>query len=317
MNVVAIDIGGTNIRIASYSYNNGSLALSGEIQSYPVWNDGRNVSPDGLADIVDRYSGHKSGFSKVDAVGCAVAGMLDEERAVVEKALNVGWENVPLKSILEQKTHLPALIDTDAYAGAVYEDGEGVGRANRFSTFLYVAIGTGIGHAFVQDGEVWRGVHNRSNVFGHLTYIPGGRDCYCGSRGCVCQYAAGPGIVRSAVESGLLENEYRGDKLQGRNIVDSARAGNPGAIHALETATDALAVALSHAYNLLDHDRTVLAGGAISDYWPNLEELRARVSRNVHPSIEHIELIKSKDPGTGILRGIAMQTAARMEEENL
>ena len=317
MNIIAIDIGGTNVRISTFTYNDRVLERSGEIDRHDVWQGTKNISPKELADLVKRYSEERRISNKVDAVGCAIAGMLDAKRTTVEKALNVGWEDVPLKSILEEATRSPVLLDTDAYAGAYYEAREGIANARGFSTFLYVAIGTGIGHALVQNGKIWRGAQNRSNVFGHLTYVPNGRECYCGSRGCVCRYAAGPGIVESAVGYGFQKIDIPRDRLHGSDIVHAARAGDPHAVEALESATDALAVALSHAYNLLDHGYTVLAGGAVGTYWPDLDDTRRAIVQNVHPSIEHIDLVKSQDPGTGILHGIAAQTAVCFEEGKL
>jgi predicted NBD/HSP70 family sugar kinase len=91
-------------------------------------------------------------------------------------------------------------------------------------------------------------------------------------------------------------------------VVAAAQNGDGPAREALDEATRALSVALAHAYNLLDHELTVLAGGAVSEFWPNVERLEAEIRTHIHPSIHHVRLERSVDPGTGVLRGMAIQT---------
>lgn len=315
MATLAIDIGGTNARIAVFDEVNGHVRRIGEIERWPVWKNQSNIQPEELADFADSVAKKTiSNGIEIDVAGCAIAGMLDAERARVDKALNVGWENVALRSILQRRLGVPVLLDTDAYAGAIYELAEGAGRVAPSGTFLYVAIGTGIGHAFVCERKLWRGVHNRANVFGHLTYEPDGRSCYCGAYGCVCQYAAGPGIVDSTNENVTVETnsqtEYIGQRSpkNAKEVFEDAKRGNIVAQGAVKTATRALGVALAHAYNLLDHELTILAGGVTSDVWPDIHLLEREIRAHIHPSICNVRLEKSLDPGTGILRGMAIQT---------
>lgn len=309
MATLAIDIGGTNVRAAVFEQVGGHVRRLGEVARRPVWTDGSNLSPEELAafagDLADEV---RRGGVEIDVAGCAIAGMLDDARSHVDKALNVGWEDVALRAVLQKRLGVPVLLDTDAFAGAAYELAEGAGRGAPRGTFLYVPIGTGIGHAFVSGGRIWRGLHNRANVFGHLTYEPGGRECYCGSRGCVCQYAAGPGIVDSARALGFFKGREGEEAARADAVVAAARDGDGRAREALDEATRALAVALAHAYNLLDHELTVLAGGAVSDFWPDVKQLEAEIRTHIHPSIHHVRLERSVDPGTGVLRGMAIQT---------
>jgi glucokinase len=131
---------------------------------------------------------------------------------------------------------------------------------------LSIAVGTGIGHAWIVDGEVWRGANDAATMFGHLATDPAGPVCYCGAHGCLCQYAAGP-IVREAIE-----RDDRG---------------------ALDRATDSLALAIAHALTLVNPDEVVLGGGAVSDAWPNADALTARVTVLVHPQVRPVRIRRS------------------------
>ena len=58
-----------------------------------------------------------------------------------------------------------------------------VGSGAGIDHFLYVVIGTGIGHALVLNGKVWHGMHAAANVFGHIKVVDDGEACYCGGTG--------------------------------------------------------------------------------------------------------------------------------------
>ncbi|MBE3597547.1 MAG: ROK family protein [Limnochordaceae bacterium] len=84
-----------------------------------------------------------------------------------------------------------------------------------------------------------------ANIFGHPTVVPQGAPCYCGKRGCLCQYASGPGLVRVA-------NERAGREVvrEPREILRQAEVGAKWARETLEFALRLLALALSHAVTL-------------------------------------------------------------------
>ena len=65
------------------------------------------------------------------------------------------------------------------------------GEAKKLNSALYVSIGTGIGHAFIINREVWKGSNNNANAMGHTVVTQNGNICYCGIRDCLCLVASG------------------------------------------------------------------------------------------------------------------------------
>ena len=109
---------------------------------------------------------------------------------------------------------MPVAVENDVDAAALGEYWRGAGRGQ--SRLFVLAIGTGIGTAFVLDGELYRGakgLHPGGRPSGGR---PAGPLCHCGARGCLEVMASGTVIERLAAErmpAGAAYAAYR--RLQG------------------------------------------------------------------------------------------------------
>ena len=304
--ILALDIGGTRTRAALVPGPARGVASAAESAArlapveMPARGAGQALSLDALLAFLGEH--FSAAAARVDAIGVAVAGVLDSDRRAVRQALNVGWRDVPLAAALDARFGCPVVLDTDAFAAACAEARLGAGR--RRPTFLYLTIGTGIGHALVLDGRVWRGVHGAASTFGHLnSRSSGGAVCYCGGRGCLCQYASGRGMARLARRRGA------GRRLQdGAAVVAAAARGVRWAQQVVATATDALALTLSQALALVDCGTVIIGGGAVSAQWPDPVQLRERVQRRLHPQVKVAEIARSQVPHAALL-GAALQAS--------
>ena len=166
MAVLAVDIGGSRTRALLLRERPG--AGTHETMPQPVEMAARAAGQAlHLDDLLAFLGGHCDRSAEpIEAVGVSVAGVLGDDRRTVRQALNVGWRDVPLAAVLGSRFRCPVVLDTDAFAAARAELRLGAGR--RLSTFLYVTIGTGIGHALILDHRLWRGVHGAASTFGHL-----------------------------------------------------------------------------------------------------------------------------------------------------
>lgn len=306
MAVLAVDIGGTRTRALLVrdrpSAESPALPQPAEMAARGA---GQPLALDGLLDFLDRLCG--AADEPMEAVGVSIAGVLDGERRTVLQALNVGWRAAPLWDALRTRFRRPVVLETDAFAAAGAELRLGAGR--RHATFVYVTVGTGIGHALVLDGRIWRGVHGAACTFGHLKsgIDPDcGAACDCGGHGCLCQYASGRGIARLA----RREDQYR--RHDGPGVLAAAARGEPWARTVMETATDALALGVSHALTLTDCGVAVIGGGAVSGRWPDPAQLRDRVRARLHPQVGVSEIAISRVPHAALL-GAALRAFDHVE----
>ncbi len=288
---LAVDLGGTHLRTALFRGGRlgpVSTAAHGACRERPL-----------AVDELARLLVEAIGDAKVVGAGLSIAGTVDPWTGSVVVADNLGWEGVPLADCLCEALGLPVRVETDTFCGAATE--ARLGGAERGTT-LYVAIGTGIGHAWIFDGDVWRGARAAATMFGHLVVEPGGRPCYCGARGCLCQYAAGPAI------DGLGGSTARGSRVTECDSSMERPSGNadPATAAALERANDALALAIAHALTLVNPDEVVLGGGAAMGAWPDLVDVSRRIETLVHPQVRPIRLRRSALGDAANLLGAAL-----------
>ncbi|WP_030254858.1 MULTISPECIES: ROK family transcriptional regulator [Streptomyces] len=188
----------------------------------------------------------------------AVPGLVGSSGAVLQRAANLGWRDVPLaaelraalRPALDGLAELPVEADNEANLGGLAERWLGGGAED----FLYVSAEAGVGAGIVVGGRLLRGAGGYAGEFGHVPVHPDGPRCACGAHGCLEQYAGEAAVLRAAGLAG-----GRGDWVA--RLADRAGAGDEAVRAALAGAGSALGIAASGAVNLLDPAEVVLGGG--------------------------------------------------------
>jgi glucokinase len=107
--------------------------------------------------------------------------------------LNIeAWRSFPLKSRLATSTGLTTYVDNDAKALALGEGWVGAARGRR--DYLAMVVSTGVGGGIVLDGRLLGGRLGNAGHIGHVTVVPDGRPCVCGSIGCLEAEASGTAL---------------------------------------------------------------------------------------------------------------------------
>lgn len=141
-----------------------------------------------VLDLSDRHDVH--------AVGIGAAGWVDADRSKVLFAPHLAWRDEPLRDAIASRLVVPVMVDNDANTAAWAEWRFGAGRGE--DHLVMITLGTGIGGAILEDGQVKRGKYGVAGEFGHMQVVPSGHRCPCGNRGCWEQYSSGNALVREA-----------------------------------------------------------------------------------------------------------------------
>ncbi len=126
-------------------------------------------------------------------IGIGMPGGIDPASGDVARSPLPEWIGPGLAATLERRLGVPVLIDNDVNTLTVAEHLYGAGRG--LDHLLVISIGRGIGMGAVIDGEVARGSRGALGEIGHIEAVHGGRQCWCGKRGCLEAEAAEPAIV--------------------------------------------------------------------------------------------------------------------------
>ncbi|MEY7979108.1 ROK family glucokinase [Streptomyces pilosus] len=260
---VGIDIGGTKVMA-------GVVDADGNIlERLRTETPDKSKSPKVVEDTIVELVLDLSDRHDVHAVGIGAAGWVDADRNRVLFAPHLSWRNEPLRDRLAGRLAVPVLVDNDANSAAWAEWRFGAGRGE--DHLVMITLGTGIGGAILEDGQVKRGKYGVAGEFGHMQVVPGGHRCPCGNRGCWEQYSSGNALVREArelaaadspVAYGIIEH-VKGNiaDISGPMITELAREGDAMCIELLQDIGQWLGVGIANLAAALDPSCVVQGGG--------------------------------------------------------
>ncbi|MFI7011507.1 ROK family protein [Streptomyces sp. NPDC050145] len=271
--VIALDVGGTGMKAALVGADGTLLHQARRATERERGADAVVETILGFAAELRAYGEEHFGESAV-AAGVAVPGVVDERHGIALFAANLGWRDVPMRTLLSERLGgIPVALGHDVRTGGLGEGRLGAGRdADRF---LFMPLGTGIAGAIGIDGRIEPGAHGSAGEIGHVVVRPGGVPCGCGQRGCLERYASASAVT-------LAWREASGDpEATAADCARAVDAGNPLAAKVWQDAVDALADGLILALTLLD-PRTLIIGGGLAEAGETLfTPLRAAVAERV------------------------------------
>ncbi|MEJ3655179.1 ROK family protein [Actinomycetes bacterium KLBMP 9759] len=213
----------------------------------------------------------------VTAQGAAVSvpGVVRRDDGFVHEAPNLGWRDIALGARLGSVLKIPVQVANDAELGALAEHVRGVARAS--TDLVYVSADRGVGGGVISEGRPLRGARGYVGELGHLVVRPGGRACYCGSRGCWETEVGEAALCRAL---GLPEDAKRGVVVAELRSLATRPVPGP-----LDEFAEWLAVGLVTVVNMMAPELVVLGDlfaalpTAVVDHVRGLVQERSLVSR--------------------------------------
>jgi glucokinase len=190
---IGTDIGGTSIRAARFIGESHLPASKTKIPTQAA--KGVDTILQRLEMAIREVAGER--LPTIAGIGIAAAGPLDPNTGVVLSAPNLpGWENLPLRRLMEERLGRPVYIGNDANMAALGEWKFGAGQGHQ--DVLYLTISTGIGAGVITGGHMLVGARGLGTEVGHMLAVPDGPLCGCGQRGHLEAVASGTAIARLA-----------------------------------------------------------------------------------------------------------------------
>jgi glucokinase len=251
--VAGVDIGGTKTAIVIAGAGTGKTLEKDRFLT------DCEAGPDGmLGAIYERIEAMRRrpgrDRSHLRAVGFAVPGQVDDEGRVLNAGKLTGWSELDLRGRLVQDLGVPAFVEHDANTAALGEQYRGF--AGKMRSFVFLALGTGLGAGIVIDGRLYRGARHAAGEVGNM--VPG----------------------RAFLDGGLKSTNNLGSLIGGQAIREQAEAlsGTPlDAAEALrrseederlepllDKVADYVAIAVINISALLDPEAIIFGGGTSS-----------------------------------------------------
>lgn len=308
MTGIGIDIGGTKVAAGVVDQDGGILATD----RAPMVKDSHETMLESICTVVDRLLAQ--GHEKPNAIGIAVPGTVDRDRGVAVSAVNVGWRNLPLVDLLQDRYGLSGVIANDGNAGAWGE--YAFGRGKDTQNLVYLTVGTGIGGGIIDAGRVVRGSGAAGEV-GHILVNTSGPLCNCGVHGCLESLAAGPGIARRGKQAAAAEPTAIVHRLTDGNIEnltsftvhEAAEAGDPVMQAVRDDTARWLAIGCQICHQLFAPECIVFGGGVMQDGGRLIHDIRnwfQQLAGSPHPNVESFIRLAAESEHSGIVGAAAL-----------
>ena len=271
---LAIDLGGTNIRIAQVE--DGAILA-------------KRAIPCPSKESYDEVMLHIETLiqsmmtPKVEGIGIGVPSVVDAARGIVYNATNIPcWKEVHLKDILQHRFSVPVCVNNDANCFALGEKLFGEGAP--YNDVVGLTLGTGVGSGIIIGGKLYNGRNTGAGEIGSLPYLDSDFEHYC--------------------SSGFFIDQYQ---LTGKEAATRAAEGDTVALgiwQAFGTHLGQLMKAILYAY---DPEAIVIGGGIASAFSYYATAMRASMSDFPYAeTLKNIRILTSSKADISILGASAL-----------
>ncbi|MBD7971139.1 ROK family glucokinase [Paenibacillus gallinarum] len=259
---VGVDLGGTAIKVGICN-EQGTLLHTYEGPTEV------SKGVDTVISNIEKYIRHiveESPYSweQLAGVGAGVAGFTNVREGIIVLAPNVGFKDVPIRSILEDRLGKLVKIDNDANVAALGEAWAGSG--NGVENCVCYTLGTGVGGGIIIGGKIYQGFSGMAGEIGHTNVVPDleAIQCGCGKMGCLETVSSATGIIRmanDAVERGDHTSLQSVDTIMAKDVFDAAKAGDEVALRIVHRAAYYLGKSLASVAAVLNPEMFIIGGG--------------------------------------------------------
>ena len=253
--VVAVDLGGTNLRLGLVTHR-GRVVSRSRAKMRSVTE--KDVLCDLLAEKVSAFIERAGKGRAPGGVAVGFAGPTDSATGRVYFAPNVGGlGDFHLAEGLESRLGMRVVVANDADCAALGEYWQGAGKGAK-SLFLFT-LGTGMGGAMVIEGRLWEGSAGIAGEIGHTVVDIDGPRCACGRRGCLEALVSATAVIREYRKHRGKQKDMNG--VTAKSVFQLARKGDRAALRVVADTARALGIGIANVYLLLNPEVILIGGG--------------------------------------------------------
>ena len=262
---VAIDIGGTNTRVALADEELNII----ERKQFATDSENPDVTLGKIAEVI------KSFDCDIVGAGMSCPGPLDliNGKILTPPNLKGQWHNLKVAEELSKLINKPVYLENDANLAGLAEAVVGEGKDYNYVQFFTVS--TGLGAGFVINKEIYHGAHGFANEVANCVMMKDGPSHGSIIPGGIEAISSGTAITSRAVKAGL-------DVKHAGEVNDLAKAGNEVAKQIMDDAKEYLANFIGVVYGYADPEIVILGGSVALKIDGFVEEVDALAIERVY-----------------------------------
>lgn len=274
---IAIDVGGTNTRVALVDEN---YNIEQRVQ---FSTDAQNpeVTLNQIKEAIDSFE------KDIVGVGMSCPGPLDliEGKILTTPNLHGKWHGLYVTKELEALIHKPVYLENDANLAALAE--AVIGEGKEYNIVQYLTVSTGLGAGLVMNKKIFQGAHGFANEVANTCMQNNGPSHGSIYPGGIEALSSGTAIEQRALKAGLEVN-HAGE------VNDLALEGNESAKLIMDEAKLYLANFIAGIQAFIDPEIVIL-GGSVALKTPGfVEEVEELVKSKVYEVVSpYVKIRKS------------------------
>jgi len=257
------------IDLANSVFRGAIVNLRGEIKyhfSQPIYNSTGDSALKIVFQLVDDLL--NASENPVRGIGIGTPGLVDPQNGVIRTSVNLDWQDLPLRDLIQKRYELSCFLANDCQAAALGE--YTFARNSSTSNLVVVKVGRGIGSGIVLNGKLHYGDGYGAGEIGHVVVVDNGERCACGNYGCLETVASTSAIIRLAKK--LAENDQKSllyqfvsspDEITTECVLQASNAGDLGVQTIISNAGYYLGTTAAYLIGILNVQHIVFAGSVI------------------------------------------------------
>lgn len=202
-----------------------------------------------------------------------------------------GWEDHPVRAVLEQEWDVPVWVDSRVNLLALAETRSNP-AAKTAKNAIYFEFGVGCAASLIVDGQLYRGAHGLAGAIGHTAVAEASHViCRCGRVGCLEAITSGWAIAR---DGRLLAESGRSPLLAGAlaangevrpiDVTNAAEGGDTAALELLERTSALLGSSMATVVAFFAPQLLIIGGGIARAGELALAPLRRALDARILPA---------------------------------
>jgi len=267
--VVAVDLGGTNIRA-------GRLDLDKIIVQKDMPLRDKEVLQSTLEQIIALIDSVMD--DQVTGIGIGVPSVVDVETGTVYDVTNIpSWKKVELRSILENRFKIEVRVNNDVNCFILGEHRYGVARG--YGSVVGLAMGTGLGGGIIVNNRLYAGHNCGAGEFGLIHYLDENIEAYC--------------------SGGFFPRKYN---FTAREAFQLAETGDSTALQSWKEFGFHMGVAIKTVMYSYDPEAIVLGGSLVQAYKYFADSMKGSMMDFAFPeSVKRLKIFTSQNSNIALL----------------
>lgn len=197
---------------------------------------------------------------------------------------------IGLERRLQEYFNTPVYMENEANLSVI---GEKAFKYD-YSNMAYVSIHSGIGVGLIINDRLFAGYCGKAGEFGHTIIEPDGRQCPCGNRGCLEQYASERSILAEyAAMKGLPEAD---SKL----LLSAYERKDPDAASAMDCFVKYMSIGVNNILNAYNPEIVIINSPFTKNHPEILQQIEAALSSKMN---SYVKIVPSVLQDSSILLG--------------